>query len=203
MDLPRRRAADEHGAGSREATGADARPAGSASNARALGILVVVASLIYTADQLTKFWVVAELPLGETVPVWGDLLTFVFVRNPGAAFSLASGATWIFSIAASAVTVFILVFARRIRSLPWAILFGMLLGGTVGNLTDRLFREPGFGVGHVIDFLQVKYFPAVFNIADTFIVASMGLFIILTIRGVKLDGTRSDAVAAPDHTPKA
>ena len=106
------------------------------------------------------------------------------------------------SIAASAVTVFILVFARRIRSLPWAILFGMLLGGTVGNLTDRLFREPGFGVGHVIDFLQVKYFPAVFNIADTFSVASMGLFIILTIRGVKLDGTRGDAVAAPDHTPK-
>jgi signal peptidase II len=88
------------------------------------------------------------------------------------------------------VAVFIVVFARRIRSVSWAVLFGMLLGGTVGNLTDRLTREPGFGVGHVIDFIQVQYFPAVFNIADSFIVASMGLFIILTVRGVGLDGKR-------------
>lgn len=198
MDPARRKATDEQGAGGLEAAGADARPAARAISVRALVILAVVAVLVYAVDQLTKIWVVAELPLGETVPVWGDLLTFFFVRNSGAAFSLASGSTWIFSIAASAVTVFIVIFARRIRSLPWAILFGMLLGGTVGNLTDRLFREPGFGVGHVIDFLQVKYFPAVFNIADTFIVASMGLFIILTIRGVKLDGTRPDETAVPE-----
>jgi signal peptidase II len=66
----------------------------------------------------------------------------------------------------------------------------MLLGGTTGNLTDRLFREPSFGQGHVIDFVQVYGFPAIFNVADSFIVASMGLFIILTIRGINLDGTR-------------
>ena len=171
------------------ARGASTRPV----RVGALVTLGAVALIVYAVDQLTKIWVVAELPLGRTVAVWGDILTFLFVRNPGAAFSLASGSTWIFSIAASAVTVFIVIFAKRIRSMPWAILFGMLLGGTVGNLTDRLFREPGFGVGHVIDFLQVKYFPAVFNIADSFIVASMGLFIILTIRGVKLDGSRGDA----------
>jgi len=66
----------------------------------------------------------------------------------------------------------------------------MLLGGTAGNLTDRLFREPSFGLGHVIDFIQVYGFPAIFNVADSFIVASMGLFIILTLRGVNLDGRR-------------
>jgi signal peptidase II len=70
------------------------------------------------------------------------------------------------------------------------VLFGMLLGGTTGNLTDRLFREPSFGQGHVIDFLQVWGFPAIFNFADSFIVASMGLFIILTVRGIGLDGKR-------------
>ncbi len=152
---------------------------------------MAVALVAYAADQISKFYVVSSLPLQESVPFIGSLVQFFFVKNPGAAFSFASGYTWIFSIAATAVAVFIVIFARRIRSFAWAILFGMLLGGTLGNLTDRLFREPGFGVGHVIDFIQVAGFPAVFNIADSFIVASMGLFVILTVRGVGLDGVRT------------
>ena len=156
--------------------------------------------LAYAADQLTKAWVVATLTEGDYHQVLGELLQFVFVRNSGAAFSLASGSTWIFSIAASAVTVFIVVFAHRIRSIGWAVLFGMLLGGTLGNLTDRFFREPSFGLGHVIDFIQVWGFPAIFNVADIFIVVSMGLFIILTIRGVNIDGTRTVSEdAEPDQ----
>jgi len=133
---------------------------------------------------------------GQQVSVVGEILSFHFVKNSGAAFSLATGTTWIFSIAASAVTLFIIGFARRIRSTGWAVLFGMLLGGTTGNLTDRLFREPGFGLGHVVDFIQVYGFPAIFNIADSFICASMGLFIILSIRGVGLDGRRHVKKAA-------
>jgi signal peptidase II len=86
--------------------------------------------------------------------------------------------------------VFIVIFARRIRSVGWAVLFGLLLGGNLGNLTDRLTRPPGFGIGHVVDFLQIYAFPAIFNLADVAIVSSMGLFIILTLRGVGLDGTR-------------
>ncbi|MES2171818.1 MAG: signal peptidase II [Actinomycetota bacterium] len=167
---------------------------------RALIILAGVAVVVYGVDQLTKFLIVANLVEGQQVDVIGQLLTFHFVKNPGAAFSLATGMTWIFSLAASAVTIFIVIFARRIRSIGWAVLFGMLLGGTTGNLTDRLFREPGFGVGHVIDFIQVYGFPAIFNIADSFICASMGLFIILTLRGIRLDGsrtTKSRAAAAP------
>ena len=163
---------------------------------RALVALVLVALVVYGFDQLTKYLIVKNLVEGSQVDVIGQVLQFHFVKNSGAAFSIASGSTWIFSIAASAVTVFIVLFARRIRSLGWAVLFGMLLGGTAGNLTDRLFREPGFGVGHVVDFVQVYGFPAIFNIADSFIVASMGLFIILTLRGINLDGHKIERKTA-------
>nr|WP_245884742.1 signal peptidase II [Glaciihabitans tibetensis] len=164
---------------------------------RALVLLAIVASGVYAFDQLTKLAVTSNLTEGSTVPVLGQLLQFHYVKNSGAAFSLGEGMTWIFSIVAAAVAVFILVFARRIRSLAWAALFGMLLGGNLGNLTDRLFREPSFGQGHVIDFLLVWGFPAIFNIADVAIVASMGVFILLTLRGVGLDGSRETKDTAP------
>ncbi|THG33628.1 signal peptidase II [Naasia lichenicola] len=154
-------------------------------------VVALVAVALYGADQLSKAWVVANLEPGVRTPVLGEILQFFFVRNSGAAFSLASGSTWIFSIIATAVAVFIIWFARRIRSTGWAVLFGLLLGGTTGNLTDRLFRDPGFGVGHVVDFISIYGFPAIFNVADMAIVASMGLFILLTLRGIGLDGTRA------------
>ena len=157
----------------------------------ALVVLAVVAVCVYAIDQISKYLVVTNLTVGVPVDVLGEFLRFTFVKNPGAAFSIGSGTTWIFAILASAVAVFIIVFSRRIRSGAWAVLFGLLLGGTLGNLTDRLFREPGFGTGHVIDFFQVWIFPAIFNVADIGIVSAMGLFIILTIRGVGLDGARA------------
>jgi signal peptidase II len=159
-------------------------------NLAALGILAIVSACVYAVDQLTKALVTQNLPLGSTVPFLGQLLQFHFVKNPGAAFSLGSGSTWVFAIIAGGVAVFIVLFARRIRSIGWAVLFGMLLGGTLGNLTDRLAREPGFGRGHVVDFLQLYGFPAIFNIADIAIVSSMCLFVLLTIAGVGLDGRR-------------
>ena len=158
---------------------------------RALVILAVVAVFAYTVDRISKILVVDNLTLGQPVDVIGELLQFHYVENPGAAFSLGSGTTWIFAIIAAVVAVLIILFARRIRSTGWAVLFGMLLGGNLGNLTDRLIRPPGFGVGHVVDFLQVYAFPAIFNVADVAIVSSMGLFILLTIRGVGLDGRKS------------
>lgn len=152
---------------------------------------MLVAALVYAFDRVTKYFVTQNLELGQTVDFLGTVLQLHYVENSGAAFSLGSGTTWLFAIIASAVAVIIIVFARRIRSKAWAVLFGMLLGGTLGNLTDRLTRGETFGNGHVIDFLQVIYFPAIFNIADSAIVAAMGLFIILTIRGVGLDGKRA------------
>ncbi|MET1044853.1 MAG: signal peptidase II [Microbacteriaceae bacterium] len=157
-----------------------------------LALLAVVALIAYLADQGIKFLVTENFPLGEAVPVLGNLLMFQYVLNPGAAFSLGIGFTWIFSIVAAGVVVFILIFARRLRSFAWAVMFGLLLGGTLGNLTDRLFREPSFGQGHVIDFIRVWGFPAIFNVADIAIVSSMGLFILLTIRGIGLDGQKTE-----------
>lgn len=157
---------------------------------RSLGLLVVVAIAALGLDQLTKAIVVDRLPPGEFVPVIGDLLGFRFVENPGAAFSLGSGATWLFAVIAIVVAVVIVVFARRIHSLAWATVLGLLLGGTLGNLVDRLVRAPGVGQGHVVDFIQIEGFPAVFNVADIAIVSSMVLFVLLTLRGVRLDGTR-------------
>jgi signal peptidase II len=157
---------------------------------RVLVVLAVVAAAAIAIDQFTKFLVVSNLQLGEVVPVVGDLIQFRFVKNSGAAFSIGNAYTWIFSILAAAVTVVIIWFARRIRSFGWAWVFGLLLGGTIGNLIDRLFREPGFGVGHVIDFLTIPLLPAIFNVADVCITSAMVLFLVLTLRGVGLDGTR-------------
>lgn len=143
-------------------------------------------------DQGVKALVVANLPYGQAVPVLGDALQFLYVRNPGAAFSFAVNMTWVFSIVSTAVVVAIVVFARRIRSMWWAIVLGMLLGGALGNLLDRLFREPGFGRGHVVDFISTPWMmPAIYNIADSFICVSMVIFVLLVIVGINLDGTRT------------
>lgn len=157
-------------------------------------ILAIVALVVYLVDQIAKLLVVANLYEGQQVQVLGQLLQFNFVKNPGAAFSIGSGSTWIFSIVGVGVLGFVIWYAPRIRSTAWAVLFGLLLGGLLGNLTDRLFREPGFGVGHVVDFLQIPLLPAIFNMADVAIVSSMALFLILTIRGVGLDGKSSAEV---------
>lgn len=155
-------------------------------------ILVVAAVVIYAADQLSKLWVVNTLPPGVPVPIWGNFLVFEFVKNPGAAFSFASGATWIFSLIATAVVIFIVLNARKIRSVWWAVVFGLLLGGTLGNLTDRLFREPSFGQGHVIDFISMPWMlPAIYNVADAAIVMSMVLLCILVLLGINMNGTRT------------
>ncbi len=170
---------------------------------RALVLLGVVAAGILALDQLAKFLIVANLEEGESIEVIGQLLQFHFVRNSGAAFSLASGFTWILSIVAVGAIVAIIVLAKRIKSSAWAWMLGLLLGGALGNVTDRLFREPSFGQGHVIDFIRVWGFPAIFNIADIAICTAMGLFLLLTLRGVHLDGTRASDTIERIPTPPA
>lgn len=160
-----------------------------------------------TVDQLVKNWVVATLPEGVTVPVFGEVLRWHFVRNPGAAFSLASGSTWIFTILAAVVVVVILWQIRRLRSVAWSIFLGLLLGGVLGNLTDRLTREPGFPEGHVIDYISTPWMwlgftEAIYNIADIGIVSGMILFILITLFGLPIDG-RSRAQARADEAAAA
>jgi signal peptidase II len=161
---------------------------------RAIAALAFAAVVVVALDQVVKALVVAKLPYGQVVPVLGNVLQFLYVRNPGAAFSFAVNMTWVFSIVSTAVVVAIIVFARRIRSLWWAVVLGMLLGGALGNLCDRLFREPGFGRGHVVDFISTPWMmPAIYNVADSFICVSMAIFVVLVILGVNLDGTRAPA----------
>lgn len=168
-------------------------------------VLVAIAGGVLLADQLAKNWVVANLVEGQTVPVLGDLLRWHFVRNPGAAFSMASGSTWIFTILAAAVVVVILTQLRRLRSVPWAVFLGLLLGGVLGNLTDRLTRAPGFPEGHVIDYISTPWmwlwFPeAIYNIADIAIVTGMILFIVITLVDIPINGSGRKKSSESVHT---
>jgi signal peptidase II len=154
-------------------------------------IVAILAALVLAADQFVKYLTVANLPVQEPVPVLGEFLQLYFIRNSGAAFSLGSEVTWIFTIALSVVAVVIIWKALGLRSRLWAVELGCLLGGVLGNLTDRLFREPGFGVGHVVDMISMPWMlPAIFNVADIFIVTGMISVALLVVFGLRFDGTR-------------
>ena len=138
-----------------------------------------------------KYLTITNLPLQEPVPVLGEFLQLYYVRNPGAAFSLGSEVTWIFTIALSVVAAVIIWKAFGLRSRLWAVVLGCLLGGVLGNLGDRLFREPGFPVGHVVDMISMPWMmPAIFNIADVFIVTGMISVALLVVFGLRFDGSR-------------
>ena len=169
------------------------RPVSPRKHRSALALLIGVAAVIYAADQTTKNWAVQALPEGRSVEVLGEFLQWHFVRNPGAAFSFATGATWVFTLLAAAVVGVIIWYSRRLGSVLWALFLGLLLGGVLGNLTDRLVREPGFPVGHVIDFISTPWMmPAIYNIADIGIVSGMILFVALSLWGVNADGASRD-----------
>ncbi|YCH09445.1 signal peptidase II [Arthrobacter sp. alpha11c] len=154
----------------------------------------------YAFDQLTKLWVTSTMTEGERIPVLPPLLHWYYIRNSGAAFSIGENVTWIFTIVMAGVSVAILLQLRRLGSAWWALSLGLLLGGALGNLTDRLFREPSFAMGHVVDFVQVPNF-AIFNIADSAVVSGVVIICLLTLRGVGMDGTRQ--VAAPKSAKPA
>src|SRR5699024_827920 len=119
--------------------------------------------------------------------VIGEFLRFRLLYNPGAAFSIGTGITWLFTLIIAVVVVVIIRTSLRLGSRSWALALGLLLGGAVGNLADRLFRQPGFPEGHVVDFIDYNGW-FVGNVADIAIVLAMGLIIILTVRGVPLSG---------------
>lgn len=159
--------------------------------------VAVLAATVLAADQIAKQLAIHGLPPRQPVPVIGDVLVLYLTRNPGAAFSLGESVTWIFTLALAAVAVAIIVMVRRVRSRAWAVVLGLLLGGVLGNLTDRMLREPAVGVGHVVDFISTPWLlPAVYNIADIFIVGSMIALAVLILLGRRLD-----AAAPPTTEP--
>jgi signal peptidase II len=159
---------------------------------RRIPTLAGVAVLIYVLDLVSKIAVVAWLEHKASVEVIPGVLLLNVIRNSGAAFSIGTGMTIVFTLIAGGVVLAIIRTARRLRSLPWAIDLGLLLGGASGNLTDRIFRSPAPLQGHVVDFLQVfpvTNFP-IFNVADSAVVCGGILAVFLAWRGYQIDGTR-------------
>jgi len=156
---------------------------------RRVGVLVGVALLVLALDIVTKITVVAKLSHRPPIRLLGGFLHLLVDRNPGAAFSIGIGLTAVYTVIAILVIVVILRTARRIRSGYWALTLGLLLGGATGNLVDRIFRGPGPFRGFVVDWIQIPHWP-VFNLADSAIVCGGILAVLLSARGIRLDGQR-------------
>ncbi len=153
---------------------------------RRIRLLVSVAAVILALDIVTKVLAVKLLTPGQPVSIIGDAVTWTLVRNSGAAFSMATGYTWVLTLIASGVVVGIIWMGRRLLSPWWAIGLGMILGGAMGNLVDRFFRSPGPLRGHVVDFLSVGWWP-VFNVADPSVVGGAILLVVLSLFGFDFD----------------
>lgn len=146
--------------------------------------------MVFLLDVVTKVLVVSRLEGGEPIELLGGRLLLRVSRNPGAAFSFAEGATVLFTAVAVTVVVVILRVARRLFSRGWALSLGLLLGGAAGNLVDRLLRDPGVARGAVVDFIDFRFWPS-FNVADSAIVCGAVLAVLLSLRGIEIDGTRT------------
>jgi len=165
---------------------------------RRLALLcALLAALVLAADQATKVWALANLEQGQWRPLLGEAIQLTLVFNPGAALSFGTGMTWLLTLVAVGVTVVVVRSARKLGSRGWTLAFGLLLGGALGNLYDRFFRDPGFARGHVVDFIDwFGWF--VGNVADIAIVVAAGLIMLLSILGIRLDGSREHAHASPE-----
>lgn len=153
---------------------------------RRVRLLVSVAAIVLALDIATKVLAVKLLTPGQPVPIIGDTITWTLVRNSGAAFSMATGYTWVLTLVATAVVAGIVWMGRRLVSPWWAIGLGMILGGALGNLVDRFFRSPGPLRGHVVDFLSIGWWP-VFNVADPAVVGGAILLVGLSLLGYDFD----------------
>ncbi len=159
-----------------------------AGRRRRMPALIGVAALAYVLDIVSKTLVVHHLEGHPAIPVLGSWLQLWATRNSGAAFGIGQGMTIVFTLIALIVIGVIARLSRRLYSVPWAVALGLLLGGALGNLTDRIFRSPGVFRGAVVDFVAPKDF-AVFNLADSAIVCGGILIVWLSFRGLDPDGS--------------
>jgi signal peptidase II len=156
---------------------------------RKFAVCLAVACVVLVLDQVSKVLIVAELRPDQRVVWLGGLITLQLVRNPGAAFGFGASYTIIIAAIAVGTIIFILRTARRLESLAWAIVLGLLLGGAMGNLSDRLLRVPGPLRGYVVDWIKLPLFPPTFNLADTAITFGAIIAVLLALRGVRIDGS--------------
>ncbi len=180
-----------------DATASTPAPVPTGGRRRLYAVMIGLAVLTLLLDQLTKIWALRSLTPGEAVDLVGDAIRLNLVRNPGAAFSLGDGSTWILTVVSLTIVVWVVIGARKVGNLPWAIALGLLLGGALGNLGDRFFRPPGPGRGHVVDFID--YFGwFVGNVADIAIVVAAGIIMVLAFTGTSIAGPVHHAEHADD-----
>jgi signal peptidase II len=171
---------------------------------RALAVMFGVAAAVLTADAISKAQVLDKLAGHPPVRLLHGLITLDLTFNAGAAFGVGASYTAVIALIVCGVIVYIIRTARRLRSLSWTIALGLLLGGALGNLGDRLFRAPGPFRGRVVDWINLPHFPWTFNLADASISCAAVLIAVLALRGIRIDG-RSPAHAADqiDDAPGA
>jgi len=166
----------------------------------ALTVMSCVAVAVLTADAASKALVLARLPGHPPVRLLDGLITLDLTFNAGAAFGVGTSYTAVIALIVCGVIVYIIRTARRLRSLAWTIALGLLLGGAMGNLGDRLFRAPGPFRGQVVDWINLPHFPWTFNLADSSITCAAVLIAALALRGIRIDGSsaahRADGVPA-------
>ncbi|SCG46777.1 signal peptidase II [Micromonospora coxensis] len=171
-----------------------AEPGGGTSRRRAVVVLASIALVALLADLLTKHLALLNLDDRPPVRLLGGAVYLTLTRNSGAAWSIGADHTWIFPLITIGVVGWIAWMALRLRSLPWAISLGLVLGGALGNLVDRIFRAPGHFVGHVVDMVSLfdpygRVWP-VFNLADSALVSGVVLAVLLELTGRQRDGSR-------------
>ncbi|WP_232794164.1 MULTISPECIES: signal peptidase II [Pseudofrankia] len=176
---------EDGGGGSAPHTTPSRRSAGR----RPIAVLLATSLGVVLLDAITKIIVVARMKPGNPVTLIPGVLDLQLTRNSGAAFSIAGGATALFSIIAVAVVVVVALTARKLGSLGWAVVLGAIVGGAVGNLVDRLVRAPGPLRGHVVDWIHLHHWP-IFNVADSSIVVGAVLAVVISALGIGLDGSR-------------
>ena len=159
-----------------------------------------------TADAISKQQVLTRLPGHPPVRLLHGLLTLDLTFNAGAAFGVGTSYTAVIALIVCGVIAYIIRTARRLRSLAWTIALGLLLGGAMGNLGDRLFRAPGLLRGQVVDWINLPHFPWTFNLADASITCAAVLIAVLALRGVRIDGTSpahaADRIDGVSSTPR-
>ncbi len=165
-------------------------------------MLIAIAFVVLAFDLLTKIAAVHWIQPGRPVEIVGDVVTLRLVRNAGAAFSMATGMTWLLTIVAVCVVIGVVRIGRTLRSPLWALGLGLVLGGALGNLIDRFFRAPGPLQGHVVDFVSVGWWP-VFNVADSSIVCGAILLVVLSLFGFEPNGERARSDKREDNTSSA
>lgn len=141
-------------------------------------------------DQFLKNYLILKLEEGAPIDFIGSLVRLNLVYNDSAAFSIGFGATWIFTIISSVAVLVLLWFSRKIETTGWAIMAGVLLGGVSGNLIDRYLREPGFAIGHVVDYIQIPLNFPIFNVADMAIFFICSISVIRVMRGDQIGRKR-------------